>query len=113
MPGDPTYYELNLSPGGDWNLYGFSGERSGMHPVATEPPRFQTIVEGTSTLRTLVHLQLPEALGSALDVSELEISLAAVVEYRNGSCEYRALTHAGDRPDFHRRDSFVLRLRNS
>jgi len=32
LPGSDAYWELNVSPDGDWNLYRFSGYRSGGEP---------------------------------------------------------------------------------
>ena len=30
VKGEARYWEFNLSPGGDWNVYGFAGYRQGM-----------------------------------------------------------------------------------
>src|SRR5262245_47150312 len=30
--GSPEYWEVNLSPSGDWNVYRFDSERTGMRP---------------------------------------------------------------------------------
>jgi hypothetical protein len=42
----------------------------------------------------------------------LRIGLAAILEDLDGSLSYWALAHAPGRPDFHRRESFVLQLRD-
>ena len=42
--------------------------------------------------------------------SDLQVSLAAVVERKDGMLEYWALRHAAAQPDFHARDTFVLTL---
>jgi len=36
--------------------------------------------------------------------------VAAVVKLRDGRVTYWALSHPGPRPDFHRRDSFLIKL---
>ena len=40
----------------------------------------------------------------------LDLGASAVLEYTDGRRGYWALVHAGDKPDFHLRKSFVLRL---
>ena len=42
--------------------------------------------------------------------SDLQVSLAAVVERKDGTLEYWALRHAAAQADFHARDTFVLTL---
>lgn len=107
--GGDVYWEVNLSPSGDWNVYRFDGYRRGMQPemrvpaAATELERASC---GTVTLRAAIDLAtLPELALGALDAS-----LAAVVQTADGTLSYWAVAHETDRPDFHRRGSFVIRL---
>jgi len=41
---------------------------------------------------------------------KIELGAAVVLEAADGNLSYWALRHAAARPDFHRRESFVLRL---
>src|SRR5262245_13161030 len=62
--GGDAYWEVNLSPSGDWNVYRFDGYRHGMRP---EPRVTAAVTElerascGTITLRASIDLApLPE-----------------------------------------------------
>lgn len=107
--GGEAYWEINLSPSGDWNVYRFDGYRRGMQPetrVTAAVTEFERASCGTVTLRAAIDLApLPELALGALDAS-----LAAVVQMSDGMRSYWAVAHETDRPDFHRRGSFVIRL---
>jgi hypothetical protein len=107
LPGDPGYWELNLSPAGHWNLYRLSDYRQDLRaePVAA-PPRLRR-QQRSGGLQLELELELPEALATA---PRLELAVSAVIAAAGGSLSHWALVHAGDRPDFHRRDSFLLSL---
>jgi hypothetical protein len=40
----------------------------------------------------------------------LKVGISAVIKNINGKITYWALTHPGSRADFHRRDSFIIKL---
>jgi len=107
LPGDPGYWELNVSPAGHWNLYRLSHYRQGLRPEPSGgPPQLhrQRFAGGWAFE---LELPLPEALARA---PELELAVTAVIESSDGLHSYWALVHAGPEPDFHRRASFLLRL---
>ncbi len=108
-PGEKSYREFNFAPSGDWALYGFSDYRTPMSLDTSYPPRIEAIkTEGRFEIN--VHL-IPECLPPRTEC--WEIGLTAVVEaadIREGCHSYWALHHAGELPDFHRRESFILRL---
>jgi hypothetical protein len=112
------YVEVNLSPSGDWNAYGFTDYRAGMTPV--EPftaPEFSMDASPYDTSiqwRGAVDASRARSpLTDLLDCPTLVLGATAVLEYENGNHEYWALTHAGAKPDFHLRESFSLRLNSS
>lgn len=107
VKGLPEYWEFNLSPAGDWNVYHFSYPRQGMENEATFnalPYQCQVLSDGLSLLLEvdLVNLIRP---GDCL-----EVALTTVLEHRSQQKSYWALVHPGSEPDFHRRDSFILTL---
>lgn len=117
--GSPAYREFNLSPSGQWAVYDFSGYRL---PAPSLPgPQSGPVpsIHRRSAPDALeFDVVLPAAwLPEAADT--LELGLCMVVEERTARAagdedlpthSYWALRHTGERPDFHRRDSFALSL---
>jgi hypothetical protein len=103
-PGESVYFELNLAPSGDWNLYQFSGYRQGMRPAEVAAPPHLERSTGDRAIRwrgRLVHDSL---------AAPIELGATAVLQYADGAREFWALAHRGDKPDFHLRSSFVVSL---
>ncbi len=104
--GHAGYLELNVAPSGDWNLYRFTACREGMSPVADARVEIREHLRTPAAFTLAVHLAIPPDLAAA----PLEIGITAVIEAQTGHRSYWALAHTGERPDFHRRDSFVARI---
>jgi hypothetical protein len=102
-----AYREFNISPSGDWNVYCFTSYRQGMR----EEPAFSSfpcsIGGRPGSLRLSLELDLRK-VGAA--ETDLDIGVSAVVSSLDGIKTYWALAHPGSRPDFHRRDCFVLKI---
>lgn len=113
-----SYLEVNLSPSGDWNVYSFENYRAGMkpHPEARVNLSAFERLEDAKTLKWSASLSgengktLNELFGVNVPYCPLVLGATAVLEYTTGVKEYWALKHAGDKPDFHLRESFVLAL---
>jgi hypothetical protein len=116
IPGQTDYFELNFSPSGEWNAYHFDSYRDGMK---TEM-RIQVtqirhgLKDGLFELQTSVDLsslltELRAQLGSPN--LTLDASLSAVIQNQKGSTSFWALRHVGNQPNFHLRDSFILKIR--
>jgi hypothetical protein len=109
LADEAAYHELNFSPSGEWALHAFRGYRDGgfvegemLRPMIAAEIRADGIEIGARV--DLARLS-PRHVDLALDVA-----LSAVVEARDGALSYWALCHPADRPDFHRREAFTLRL---
>lgn len=111
--GQPNYWEINLGPSGDWNLYALSDYRTSLRQeerVSRLP--FQQVREPVASCdpTSLQHLDLELVLDLrgllALD-GPLELSATAVLDHRSFGCSYWAWRHTGPEADFHRRDSFL------
>lgn len=101
--GIPDYWEFNLSPSGDWNVYSFSGYREGMKPEKffyTLPFNVKILSDQKLKIETAVDLRFLQNL------SDLIVGLSAVIEQNNGTKSYWALEHPKDCPDFHARDGW-------
>ncbi len=103
-PDREAYFEFNFAPSTEWAAYEFSAYRQqGVRMVEFESP---TIVcrQWPQELLLQVDMTVP-----ALAQSERwQLGLSMVIEDAQGQVSYWALAHADERPDFHRRDSFVL-----
>jgi len=103
----PRYWEFNLSPAGHWNVYRFQAYRQGM----AEEAAFASLPFRVQRRRDSLVLHLELDLGRIFPAGRrLEAAIAAVIKAREGQVTYWALAHPGSRPDFHRRDGFVIEL---
>jgi len=105
------YWEFNLSPSGDWNVFRFEHYRNERHadklreePLVVSLP-FRTERRSGSFLLDM-EFDLDKLIGKD---QFLEIGIAAIIKF-NKDKTYWALTHCGPMPDFHRRDSFIIEL---
>ena len=97
------YREFNLSPSGAWNVYSFTGYRSGMKPE----PLFKTLPFDVGTV-TDSRLELSLSIDPAFisGASNTLIGLSAVLAHVSGEKSFWALSHPGSTPDFHNRKSW-------
>ena len=103
--GSESYWELNLSPSGDWNCYAFDSYRKGMHVEnhATIGPI--AVKSGSTSFELRAALSLSRWLTPE---QSLNISATAVIELAESGPTYWAVRHMRDEPDFHLRESFVI-----
>ncbi|NES25399.1 MAG: DOMON-like domain-containing protein [Symploca sp. SIO3E6] len=105
----PQYWEFNLSPAADWNVYRFAAYRQGMEEEKAFTSLPFSIEQQSNMLRLTLEVDLAE-LVSANQI--LEVAISAVVKSKEGEVSYWALVHPGSKPDFHHRDSFILIARH-
>jgi hypothetical protein len=104
-----SYCELNFSPSTQWAAYRFTAYRADMAPVVlTRAPDISLRVD-VQRIELDVDVDLA-AFACVRQEHALRLALSAVIEERDGSRSYWALTHPGDKPDFHHPGSFLLRL---
>lgn len=107
VTNSPAYWEFNLSPNGNWNVYYFNDYREGMKPETI----FTSLPFEFKTEEELLSLKIKVNLVSILDnPQDLEIAITTVIKDDDNNISYWALKHTGDKADFHRRDSFVKLL---
>ena len=101
----PFYWEFNLSPGGDWNIYYFENYRQSMQLE----DRFESLPFNILRDSNALYLGLELNLDCLVSIIEnLDISIATVIKSKEGDISYWALKHCGKEADFHLRDSFVF-----
>ena len=101
----PEYWEFNLAPTGDWNIYRFAKYRRGMQPET----RFEHLPLKVESQENSYYLETAIALDKIVSGdTPLEIAVTIVIEDTQGNISYWAISHPGTEADFHRRDSFIL-----
>ena len=106
-PNEPSYWEINLAPNGDWNVYRLDGYRQDLQAE----PAIQRISLSSDSAADRHQLQATIELPPALrQVAPLEANLCAVLQHANGSNSYWALCHPCSEADFHARAGFVLEV---
>ena len=103
--GQEQYWEVNLSPSGDWNVFHLDGYREPLREEqAIEALPFWVERDGD---RTTLEMRLDiQKLGLCRDA--IELSVTSVLQETTGDISYWAVAHAGAEPDFHLRHSFVI-----
>ncbi len=107
VPGNARYWEVNLSPCGDWNVYRLSGYRTDLTPETAIRSLPIAVEHGEGQLRLEARLDLTATVARG---DPLEVGICAVLEGNNGTLSHWALTHGAAVPDFHRREDFLLHL---
>ena len=103
----PAYWEFNLTPDGDWNVYHFDAYRQGMRE---EPGITQPAIEFSSTPRERLLTATLDLPALPLVDGELQVGISSVIENTTGELSYWALKHPAARADFHRHDGLTLTL---
>ena len=104
---ETPYWEFNLAPSGNWNVYHFDSYRQGMR----EELRFSALRFTVNRQANVVLLDVEIDLGKlACGDKPIEVGITTVVKLASGAVSYWALTHCGKQPDFHLRESFVVEM---
>lgn len=101
--GHSAYWEVNLAPNGDWNVYALSGYRENLRPVVEISSLPYLLRRSDTELQMEFQLDLSRWISPT---QPLEVSLTAVLDHPGYGLSYWAWQHSGEQPDFHLRDSF-------
>ncbi len=103
----PQYWEFNLSPTGDWNIYRFTNYRQGME----QETAFTSLPFNIRQLSNSLNINLEINLDSIIELNtDLDIAISTVIKSSQEKISYWALTHPETKADFHNRDSFIIHL---
>ena len=107
IPSDRNYWEFNLSPSGDWNIFHLDDYRQGLR----EELIFTSLPVKIDRQPNLLSLVLAFDLGKIIAVERsIQVSMTTVIKLHQGKISYWALTHCGAEADFHLRNSFTIDL---
>lgn len=102
-----AYQELNFSPSGHWARYAFAAERERRPAAPARAPLLdmRQTAAGYELVAVIDRADLP-------GTRTLLVGLSAVIESVDGHTSHWALHHPADKPDFHQRAGWTLRLTN-
>ncbi|UCH80328.1 MAG: DOMON-like domain-containing protein [Nitrospiraceae bacterium] len=101
------YWEFNLSPAGHWNIYHFRSYRKGMR----EEPAFTSLPFIVRRQQDMFRLSLEVGLDKIIPADQtVDIGVSALIRSIEGELTCWALVHTGTEADFHRRDSFIIKV---
>jgi hypothetical protein len=108
LPDQPQYWEFNMSPSGDWNIYhmdayrrvGFR-EETGISelPFSVQNRAGRILVDVTADLSPIIHVE-----------ETIQAGITSIIQTKDGYETYWALVHPNPQADFHLRESFILEL---
>ena len=108
IPGHPQYWEFNMSPSGDWNVYVMDAYRRVKFREERSMKQIQLKVQKDASgffLNTNVDLN------PIIQPTEtLNIGITAVIQTKDGDDTYWALAHSGAQADFHLREDFLIHV---
>ena len=105
--GDRNYWEFNLSPSGDWNVFHLDDYRQGLRNETA----VTTLPFDVDRSANSLTLKLAVDLSQIISIDrQLEVSVTTVIRSAQDELSYWALTHIGEEADFHLRDSFVIKI---
>jgi hypothetical protein len=104
--GQDRYWEINISPAGDWNVYRFTSYRNEMTREEAVQALHPIFTRNGDQWRLSYEIWVP----AWAVATELEVGLTSVIEDTSGEISYWAIHHAGAQPDFHLANSFTKRI---
>lgn len=105
--GATPYWEFNLAPSGDWNVYRLEAYRAGLRAESA----FEELPFCANRQANLLTLEIEINLGKIIAPTQsIELSATAVIECADSTLSYWAIAHRGQKPDFHLRESFVVEI---
>lgn len=107
-PDQPQYWEFNMSPSGDWNVYQMDAyRRIGF--------REESLIERLSF--TVQREPGCVSVDTAMDLNPIipaehpiQAGITSIIRTIDGRESYWALTHPNSQADFHLRESFIIAL---
>jgi hypothetical protein len=104
---ETPYWEFNLAPSGNWNVYQFDSYRQGMREELGFSALPFTVNRQTNSVSLDVEIDLAKSVsGDRL----IQVGITTAVKLASGEVSYWALAHCGKQPDFHLRESFVAEV---
>jgi len=106
IPNQPEYWEFNMSPSEDWNVYKMDAYRRVGFREETAFTHLPFLFDKTDNILTLdISVDLSPILQPE---QKVQVGITAIIQTGDGKETYWALVHPGTQADFHLRESFLL-----
>jgi hypothetical protein len=105
--GQAYYWEFNLSPNGNWQVFHLDDYRQGLRDEAAINHLPFKVQRTSDSLQLMLSIDLTSLIATD---TPLEMSITAVIQTQDGDYSYWALQHTRSEADFHHRDSFIIHL---
>ena len=104
----PEYWEFNMSPSGDWNIYVMDAYRQ---VNMREEKAFMQLPFEFNSMETCLSLDLSVDISPIVQPEQnLQLGIATIIQTRDGVDSFWALAHPNQQADFHQRESFIAEL---
>jgi len=104
----PQYWEFNMSPSSNWNVYTMDAYRQ---VNMREELAFTQLPFEFRKINTEILLDISVDLNPIIQPETiLELGVTTIIQTNDGNETYWALAHPGQQADFHLRESFILEL---
>jgi len=106
IPNQPEYWEFNMSPSGDWNVYKMDAYRRVGFREETAFTQLPFVFRRTDNE---LSLDILVDLNSILQPQQaIQVGITAIIQTVDNGESYWALAHLGMQADFHLRENFTL-----
>ena len=104
----PKYWEFNLSPSGDWNVYVMDAYRQ---VNMREEKAFEQLPFEFDSNNAHLSLKISVDVSPIIQPEQtLQIGIATIIQTKDVTETYWALAHPTPQANFHTRESFILSL---
>ena len=105
--GRADYWEFNLAPNGNWQVFHLNNYREGLKDEAAINYLPFVVEQDDQGLKLDLSIDLTALFPPD---TKLEVAINAVIQANSGDYSYWAVQHGGEAADFHRRTDFVIKL---
>jgi hypothetical protein len=105
--GQSGYWEFNLSPNGNWQVFHLDDYRQGLRDEAAINYLPFTVQQTSDSLQLMLSIDLTSLVDPN---TALQLAITAVIQNKDTDYSYWAVEHSGIEADFHLRDSFKIYL---
>ena len=104
----PAYWEFNMSPSGDWNVYAVDAYRQ---VNMREESAFTQLPFNFQKTDRELRLDISVDLSKIIQTGqEIQAGITTILQTMDDNESYWALAHPGVQADFHLRESFLIKL---